>query len=239
MREPTLRQRRAIAAIVVGVVAIGLALWALTYTPVFRADHIRVLGADTVGAESVRRLAGLDTSTNVVHVDTDAAVSRLLADPWIASASIERDLPSTLVVRVVERRPVATIAAGDDAILASDGTVLPATGQPLALPAMHAALGAPDEAQRVAAGSMLAALDPVVSQRVEQITVGQDGVVTMRLRDGVRVEAGVSGAEEAKAVALRAILRWATSGEHELATVDVSAPEAPSATLADGSTVTP
>jgi hypothetical protein len=38
---------------------------------------------------------------------------------------------------------------------------------------------------------------------------------------------------------LRAVLRWAASGGHTISAVDVSAPDAPSATLADGSTFTP
>ena len=37
----------------------------------------------------------------------------------------------------------------------------------------------------------------------------------------------------------RAVLRWASSGDLELTSIDVSAPTAPSATLSDGSTLTP
>jgi hypothetical protein len=35
------------------------------------------------------------------------------------------------------------------------------------------------------------------------------------------------------------VLRWAASGGHSLSSIDVSAPDAPSATLANGSTLTP
>jgi hypothetical protein len=104
---------------------------------------------------------------------------------------------------------------------------------------MHAALGVPDASQRVAAADLLTSLDPVVVQRVDEITVGQDGVVSMTLRGGVTVDAGAAGDEAAKATALRAVLRWSATTHHDLASIDVSAPEAPSATLADGSTVTP
>ena len=240
MREPTLRQRRVLSLVFVGAIMAALAAWAATYTPIFRADHIRVLGATTLGPQAVRQLAGLDGSANVVHVDTDAIVSRLTADPWIASASVERDLPSTLVVRVVERQPVALVAAmSDPTVLATDGTLLPATGATPTLPSMHAAVGAPDEFQRVAAADLLTSLDPIVLRRVDEVTVGQDGVVTLTLRDGVSVDAGVAGDEGAKATALRAILRWSATQHHELSTIDVSAPDAPSATLANGSTVTP
>jgi cell division protein FtsQ len=240
MREASLRSRRIVAVAVVGLILLALVAWAVTYTPIFEAHHIKVVGAQTLRPEAIRELAGLDGSTNVVHLDTDAVAGRLLSNPWIASATIERDLPETLVVQVVERRPVATVPAmGEGSILASDGSVLPATDAVPALPKMHAALGVPDDAQRMAAAALLSALDPVVAGRVRDITVGQDGLVTMRLRDGVTVDAGEVGQEEAKAAALRAILRWSATDSRDLTSIDVSAPSAPGATLADGSTVTP
>jgi cell division protein FtsQ len=241
MVDPSVRTRRLAAIAVVAVIALAVAAWALTYTPVFAARHIRVQGIETLRPDAVRALAGVDGSTNVWHVDTEAIVGRLLSDPWIAAASVRRDLPDTLVLAVTERRPVAVVSAmGETSILASDATILQAAGGvPPDLPTMHAALGAPDDTQRQAAASLLTALDPVVEQRVTDVTVGQDGAVTLTLRDGVMVDAGAPGEETAKADALRAILRWAASGGRALTAVDVSAPSAPAATLADGSSVTP
>jgi cell division protein FtsQ len=233
--------RRAVALITLGVIALVLGGWAVTYTPLFAARHIRVVGADSLSAEQVRAVAGVDRSTNVVHLDMDPIVERLTADPWIASAWVRRELPDTLVIEIVERRAVGVIVAmGQTSILASDGTVLPDTiDVGGGLPTMHAALGAPDEAQRAAAAAFLSALDPVVTQRVSDLTVGQDGIVTVRLRDGVVVDAGSAGQEAEKAAALRAVLRWAAAGGRDLGAIDVSAPSAPSATLLDGSSVTP
>jgi cell division protein FtsQ len=240
MPEASLRTRRLVALALVGLIGLALAGWAVTYTPIFHAQHIKVVGAETLRPDAIRELAGVDASTNVLHLDTEAVAGRLLADPWIASATVERDLPATLVVEIVERRPVATVPAmGAGSILANDGTVLPEAGALPPLPTMHAGLGVPDEAQRAAAAALLSALDPVVAQRVRDVTVGQDGLVAMRLRGGVAVDAGGAGEEVAKATALRAILRWAATGDRSVSAIDVSAPDAPSATLADGSTVTP
>ena len=178
------------------------------------------------------------------HLQPDAVTARLLTDPWIASATVAKDLPDTVVLTVVERRPVGVIdAMGDRAVLASDGTMLPAsaaTAETIAtLPSVEAGLGSLDDTQRAAAAALLSALDPVVEQRVTHLTVGQDLSESLTLRDGVTVDAGTPGNEDAKATALLAVLRWATTGGHSLASVDVSAPDAPSATLADGSTLTP
>jgi len=227
--------------IVAGVLVFGFAGWALTYTPVFRARHIRVVGVDVLTAQEVRMLGGVDDVTNVVHMDRTAVTGRLEASPWIADASVHVDLPDTLELRITERRPVGVIdALGERGILASDATLLPMTpGVPDGLPAVRAALGAPSEDQRRAAAAILSALDPVVSERVSAVTVGQDGLVTLSLSAGTEVSTGAAGDEVAKAEALRAVLRWASSGDLELTSIDVSAPTAPSATLSDGSTLTP
>jgi cell division septal protein FtsQ len=242
--ERSVRRRRVLALTLLVPIVVATAAWALTYTPLFEAKHIRIEGAVSLRPDDVRRLAGVEPSTNVFHLRPDEVTARLLTDPWIASATVDKDLPDTVVLTVVERRPVGLIdAMGERSVLASDGTVLPVAVAPQAtldrLPAVDAALGAPDEPQRAAAASMLGALDPVVAQRVTGITVGQDLSETLTLRDGVTVDAGMPGQESAKATALRAVLRWATTGRQTLSAVDVSAPDAPSATLADGSTFTP
>jgi cell division septal protein FtsQ len=242
--ERSVRRRRVVALILLVPIVVATAAWALTYTPLFDAKHIRVEGAVSLRPDEVRGLAGVAPSTNVFHLQPEAVTARLLSDPWIASATVAKDLPDTVLLTVVERRPVGVIdATGEASVLASDGTLLPAATAASAtidaLPSIDAALGTPDEAQRAAAAALLGALDPVVANRVTNLTVGQDLSETLTLRDGVHVDAGMPGEEAAKAIALRAVLRWATTGDHPLAAVDVSAPKAPSATLADGSTFTP
>ncbi len=241
MTERTGRRRRAVALIVGILLLLGLSCWALTYTPLFRARHIRVTGVSVLTAEEIRGLGGVDETTNVVHVDRDAVVGRLETSPWVADASVHVELPDTLELRITERRPIGLIdALGEHGVLASDASVLPtAPGVPQDLPAVRAALGAPSELQRQAAAAILVAIDPVVSKRVSAVTVGQDGLVTLTLTNGTEVQAGAAGDEAAKAEALRGVLRWASSGDLELTSIDVSAPTAPSATLSDGSTLTP
>ncbi len=237
-------RRRVLALLLLVPIAVATVAWAITYTPLFEARHIRVEGAVSLRPDAVRSLAGVEPSTNVFHLQTEAVAASLLSDPWISSASVQRDLPDTIVVAIVEREPVGMIdATGEPSILASDGTILPAstatTSAIDALPKVQAALGTPDEAQRTAAATLLGALDQVVAHRVSELSVGQDLRTSLTLRDGVTVDAGAPGEEAQKAAALRAVLRWAASGGHALSSIDVSAPDAPSATLADGSTLTP
>ena len=241
MTDRTGRRRRIVALVVGALLLLGLSGWALTYTSLFQAHHIRVTGVNVLTPDEVRGLGEVTEATNVVHVDRDAVVSRLEASPWVADASVLVQLPDTLELRITERRPIGLIdALGEHGVLSSDATVLPmAPGVPDGLPAVRAALGAPSESQRQAAASILVAIDPVVSKRVSAVTVGQDGLVTLTLTSGTTVRTGAAGNEAAKAEALRAVLRWASSDDLELTSIDVSAPTAPSATLSDGSTLTP
>ncbi len=73
----------------------------------FEVRHVEVSGLHHLGKLPVYA-AALDGATNsMLLVDLDDARSRLLALPWVADASVGRRLPDTLIVDIVERRPVA------------------------------------------------------------------------------------------------------------------------------------
>jgi cell division protein FtsQ len=188
----------------------------------------------------VRSIAGVSSSTNVVHLDEGGVAARLEADPWIAGVTVDTDLPSTLIVTIDERQPVGVVSAlGASSILASDGTRLPLDGvDARGLPIVRAALGEPTPDQLGAAAAMLHALDPVVFDRVDQVLVGEDGTVSLTLTSGAVVIAGERGQERDKAIALRAVLQWASKKNLTPTSIDVSTPSAVSIKLSDGSTAT-
>jgi cell division protein FtsQ len=236
------RDRRRVVALAVAIPFLLLAAgWAITYSPLFRARTIRVVGEHHLTREEIRALAGVDEGTNVFHVPAEAIVQKLKANPWVFDASVRTELPSTIVLRITERRPVGIVSGmGERSLLASDGVLLPEVGSALPdLPIVRAALGAPTGEQRVAAAAMLGALPPELLERVRETQVSQDGWVSLTLHDDIVVRAGMRGEESAKADALRAVLRWAERRDVDLRSVDVSVPTAPAGTLADGSTFVP
>jgi cell division protein FtsQ len=241
MREVIAGRRRAIALAAAGSLVLVAGLWALTYTSLFAARELRVHGNSVLRARDVRAIAGISAATNVVHLDRAAITDRLEAQPWIADATVQTDLPNTVVLTIHERQPVGVIEAlGRRSILSSDGSALPMPDTPVAqLPIVRAALGEPTGTQRDAAALVLDALDPVVLARVDGVLVGQDGDIRLRLVSGVAVDIGERGQEEEKATALRAILRWAAQEHVHPTSIDVSSPAAPSVELPNGSTVLP
>jgi cell division protein FtsQ len=226
-----------------GLVALPVLLLAgfaaATYTPLFRLRDIRVEGTQNLRPGEVITRAGIGSGTNVFHLDTGSIVSVLEADPWIRSATVERHLPGSVVITVQERTPIARALVGtSSAVVAGDGTVLPgaaATG----LPEIRASLGELTDDDRTAAAEALDAIAPVVRARVSAVVAEPTGSLVMDLAGGLTVHYGVGGDQVAKASALRSVLAWASRVHVALAQIDLTVPQAPSATLQSGETITP
>jgi cell division protein FtsQ len=80
-----------------------------------------------VETEQVFAALGLADETSMVGFDIEAARERIESIPWILSASIQKLLPSTLVVTVVEHAPFALWqreVGGSVAIVDRDGIVV-------------------------------------------------------------------------------------------------------------------
>jgi cell division protein FtsQ len=238
LRDRATRRTKTIA--VVALPMILVAAFALaSYTSLFATRDIRIEGAVTLTRADVLRLAGIGPGTNVFHLDADAVARALVADPWIATASVERHLPGTVVIRLQEREPIARSTTGSTTtVLAGDGVVLPGASAG-GLPEIRASVGEPSDDARTGAARALAALERILRARVGAVVVQPSGELVMDLAGDLTVHYGSPGDDAAKATALRAVLAWAADQDEPLREIDVTVPEAPSATLVGGSTVTP
>ena len=122
---------------------------ALSYSPIFGARVVRVEGEERLAPRQVMRLAGIERGTNVVHLDTSVAESRLEAEPWVLDATVARSFPSTITISVRERIPVLVLAAGETRqLVAADGTALGRAPRGSAFPEVTAAPGSGSGARR-------------------------------------------------------------------------------------------
>lgn len=133
VRRDAGRRRLKRLLVLAAVAAVALAAVLVIRSPVLDVDRIRVAGAANVDREAVVAAAGIDVGDPVLLGDLAEAERRIEALPWIESASVSRDLPADVRIRVVERRPAAVVAAGVDAVLVDRaGRVLDvAPGHPL------------------------------------------------------------------------------------------------------------
>jgi cell division protein FtsQ len=212
------------------VLAVGGAAIGATYTSLFRAEHLEVIGARRVDADEVLAAAGLGPRTNVLHLDRDLAVRGVLELPWVATARIDRELPGTLIVTIRERTPVATIDAGGATLLVTrDGAVLvgEAGGR---LPAVRALSGAADPDAIAGAARALSAMPTRLVRHVAEVVLVPGGTLLVRMRSGLPVEWGSATEASEKAAALDAILGWIRDEDARVSAIDVSVPQAPRAT---------
>lgn len=98
-----------IAAVIAGG---GLGYRWLTGSERFAVAAVEVRGTHAVAVTEVERAVAPAYGQNVFRVSLGAIERRLRAQPWIASASVRRDLPDTLVVEVEERHAAAVAEMG-------------------------------------------------------------------------------------------------------------------------------
>ncbi len=97
----------------------------------FRVRSVRVHGATKTETAALRKAIGIAEGEAIFGMDAKAAQRRVEELPWVRVATVERSLPDTIVVRVVEREPLALWQHDDQvALLDTMGVVVP--GAPLA-----------------------------------------------------------------------------------------------------------
>ncbi len=139
-------------------------------------------------------MAQIAVGVNVFMLDAGAAERRLEADPWVAEATISKHLPSTLVVDIQERSPVAVIeSTGLLRLVAGDGTLLDAAGPGVSLPLIASAEATVPEPSPTAvhdAARAVAAMTPILRRQVAQVSIFADGTLRVDLRSGAPVSYG-------------------------------------------------
>ncbi len=192
-------------AVVAGVV------WAFR-SPLLAVQGMEIRGASTVEVAEVIAVAGLTQGVPMMDVDLEAATAALETDPWVASATVTRSWPQTIVIELVERSPVAWAATADGwGHVAGDGVVVEYSDTPdpqapiLLLPGRAGSELAGDR-DIVGLLEFVAALPDELLQgaRIEQ---GESGFEATIGGYAVRIGSGADGRE--KALALAAVLETA------------------------------
>ena len=87
---------------------------------------IRVEGRETTDRGTILAALAVERGTPILAVSPQLAKRRLESLPWVRSAAIERRLPDTIFVRLVERKPLAVWQHGGRIeLIDRDGKVIP------------------------------------------------------------------------------------------------------------------
>lgn len=115
-------QLAAAGVVLVGLMAAArLLLSHLETAPGFATSTIEITGAQQLSKAEIERIAGLAMGRNVFKVSAEEAQAKLMAEPWIENATVQRRLPGTYRIQVKERKALALLAAGDLYLVDQDG----------------------------------------------------------------------------------------------------------------------
>lgn len=110
VRRAGARRRRRMVGGVLLAVLIGAGGVAITRSPLFAITGVRVEGVQSDQVEVVREAAQVTKGQNLMSADFGDALERTKALPWVADAEVRRVPPSTVVIDVTPRRPIAVVA---------------------------------------------------------------------------------------------------------------------------------
>lgn len=228
VRARRLKRAAMVSALLVVVVVAG---WAAFAAPWARVEQVRVSGVERVPEEQVLAIARTQLGSPLLLVDTGAVARAVGGLRLVRGASVHRNWPSTLLVRVTERRAEAAIPVDGGVLLVDDEgvEVARAAEAPTGVPVVRVDLAAEGGAEALRA--VLGVLDGLPADLRGQVrsggASGGDGVWTL-LSDGSRVRWGSDGDLVTKVDALRALRALPRSARPSgKVDYDVSAPQAP------------
>ncbi|WP_394941061.1 FtsQ-type POTRA domain-containing protein [Psychromicrobium sp. YIM B11713] len=234
--KPRLRRWLPWIAGVVVLAVVGVIMLVALFSPALALKTITVDGVKLASDASVQTaLAGLKGKP-LTQID-QSEVQQLLAKlPQVQSVSIEARPPSTLLVHVVERVPVAVLKSGDKFILVDPkGTQLGVTATPASakLPLIDGGTAAIGQATFSAMTAVLASLPPAVRAQLQSASAKSPNAVELLLLNGKKVIWGDPSEMALKSEVLQTLLKnppQAQPGKPAPAPVnvyDVSSPRHP------------
>ena len=236
-REAGRKRLRVLIAGTSVLVLLAVALGAAR-SPLLAVRHVRVAGGSHVSPAVVVAAAGLGGHHQLLDVNAGATARRIEQLPWVATARVRREWPSTVRITVSERVPVAAVGAPAEVVDAG-GRVLATDGVDVAVvdlhvPGLEVGPGLPVPAP-VRPGGVLdrfyapglavaAAMPAELALHVQGIVISSPDDVRLRLDTGQQVILGSAVDLGAKLVA---VLTLETRQKLAPGVLDVTVPTAP------------
>ena len=235
------RRRFRVLVGVTAVLALGCAGWAATDSVLLDLDRVVVEGAVHTAADEARFASGLRRGEPMLDIDEDAVDRAVEALPWVLEASVRRQWPGRVRIRLIEREPVAVADAGPGALALIDRTGRVLEWAPAPPPGLPVLTGLPPAGppgttlgiDGVATLQVAVALPAELRARTAGLAPapGSGGEVELRLNPEGTVRLGPPDDLDAKFTAIRAVL--AQADLRNLAVLDVRRPENPVLTRRD------
>jgi cell division protein FtsQ len=152
----------------------------------FPIATVAVSGEKHLSREEILAAAGVTSRSSLLFFDVADARVRLLTNPWIAEATVQKLLPDHLVISISERAAFALWQkAGRVGVIAADGTVL----EPSVLPRYAGLPFVVGTGAEIRAREFLALLDarPELRAEVRASVLVAERRWNLRLKNGIDV----------------------------------------------------
>ncbi|MGI8680195.1 MAG: cell division protein FtsQ/DivIB [Jatrophihabitans sp.] len=217
-------RRRSIVLIVAGAVVLAVFVtWLVAFSAAFGVRNLDVQGNRTLSRAEIVHAAAVGHGTPLVRLDTAAITERIERLPDIASAQVSTSFPSTVVITVTERTPVAyLVGSGGPRLVDGTGRQYAAAGStPAGLPRLVVPTGAAARNTLHAVADVAGALPADLRRHVKSIEALDPNSVTVVLTSNVIVRWGGDDRNEQKAVVVQALRNRSVSQ------IDVTDPDQP------------
>ncbi|WP_250030479.1 cell division protein FtsQ/DivIB [Paractinoplanes maris] len=219
------RQRKMRAAlpwaIAAGVlVVLGGLTWLVYGTSVLGVRQVEVVGVQMLTPVQVEQAVAVPASEPLARVDLGAVRSRVRELPPVDRVVVRRSWPSTLVVEIVERTPVAAVPQnGQFSVIDRAGVPYRVVKEaPQGLPLVRVDWPGPSDVNTKSALTVLAALSEDLREQVLAVSVATPAQIRLELRKDRTVVWGDDTQSDTKSQVATALLKKA--GKE----IDVSAP---------------
>ncbi|MGH2749096.1 MAG: cell division protein FtsQ/DivIB [Actinomycetota bacterium] len=234
-RKSVARSRRKATFVRLSVLlAVAFAVWAAFFSPLLAVRNVRVVGARHVSSADVARVAHLDESDNLLLVSPTEIAERVQTLPWVKSVDVDRALPGTVRVKIVERKPALALSLGAARwTIDARGRVLK-SGARSSLPTLAGAeVSGVEPGARLTTPEFSGALKTFRSMprslraRLGAIFVPSAERITLSLKDGTQIRYGAARQLKAKHEVLKALLARLVARGASAAYIDVRVPANP------------
>lgn len=244
-RRAIVRSRRRRMVVTASVLALmAAAIWVAFWSPLLDVRDVVVVGGKHVSSDDVAEAAGLNADDNLLLVSTSHVKEAVEQLPWVLEAKVDRKLPGTVRVKVVERLPRIALAVGEARwTLDGRGNVLEAGLAEEGMPVLAGATvdevrpGARvDEVEVRHALAAWRSLAAKVRREVVAVLAPTPERITFSLADGTQIRFGAAESLDAKNKVLVALLAQMRAEGRSAVYIDVRVPTSPALSSAPAAT---
>lgn len=236
------RRRMVVTACILA--ALAGAIWVAFWSPLLDVRDVVVVGGKHVSSSQVAEAAGLSSDDNLLLVSTSQVTQAVEELPWVLEAKVDRKLPGTVRVKVVERAARIALAVGEARwTLDGRGNVLEAGLADEGMPVLAGATvdevrpgTRVDEVEVRQALTAWRSLAPKVRREVVAVLAPTPERITFSLTDGTQIRFGAAESLEAKNEVLVALLAQMRAEGRSAVYIDVRVPTSPALSAAPAAT---